>query len=261
MSTSPLTLDSALAALPLDLRRRLIESYASLKAAYVDGQFDACGLRAGKACETIVRVLESHLTGTYTPFTEKIGNFSDACRRLEKLPKSAGSESMRIIIPRAIEFVYTLRNKRDIGHVGGDVDANQIDSSSAVRVVDWCLSELIRETHTLSLEEAQAILDSIAERQVPLVWATGGVKRVLDATLSHSEQTLLLLYNDPDTAIPVEDLATWVGVARVSNYRERVLRRLHSQRLVEFDVSTQMVMLSPTGVRSAEEILRLRGAA
>ena len=40
-------------------------------------------------------------------------------------------------------FLYALRNKRDIGHVGGDIEANEIDALIAARVADW-LARILR---------------------------------------------------------------------------------------------------------------------
>jgi hypothetical protein len=178
----------------------------------------------------MIRILQNELTGTYKPLGERLSAFDQEASALGRLPKDTGPESLRIIMPRALVFLYTLRNKRGIGHEGGDVDANEIDAAVCVRTADWCLSELIRVVHTLSLEEAQALLDAIAERNVPQVWAIAGVKRVLDPTLKTREQVLVLLYSDPDTAVPFEDLFTWVEYGRKDKFQERVLTPLHRER-------------------------------
>jgi hypothetical protein len=262
MSTTPSTLDDALGKVPTQFRSRLLEHYRSLKSAYTDRQFDACGLRAGKLCETLLRYLQHELTGTSTAFGTKLPNMTDECLRLEKLLATSGHESLRVLIPRALNFAYTLRNKRDFGHVGGEVDANEIDAATVVRLMDWCLSEIVRITLAVPLEDAQAILDAIAERQIPLVWAVpGGRKRVLDPSLSQADQTLVLLYSDIETAIPVEDLADWVGTKRPDHFRARAIAGLQQKRLVEFDEETRTVILSPTGADAAEGILAKKRTA
>jgi hypothetical protein len=163
------SLETALSSVPGALRSRLLARYRELKAAFVNGQYDACGLRAGRLAEVLLRVLQDELTGGYTPLGSRLGQFDQECLKLERLPQTAGVESLRVIMPRALNFLYTLRNKRGIGHEGGDVDANEIDAATAVRLADWCISELIRVVHAISLEEAQALLDTIAEREVPQV--------------------------------------------------------------------------------------------
>ena len=246
------TLETALSGVPAPLRSRLLTRYGELKAAYVNGQYDACGLRAGLLCEVLLRVLQSELTGTYIPLGSRLGRFDSECLKLENLPQSAGSEGLRVIMPRALNFVYTLRNKRGIGHEGGDVDANEIDAATAVRVADWCISELIRVVHAISLEEAQALLDAIAEREVPQVWSVANAKRVLDPSLNYREQTLLLLYAERGP-VPVEDLFAWTEHSRMDNFRTQVLRPLHRERLLEYDRETETAVLSPTGAERVDE--------
>ena len=251
MSTAS-PLEAALGGVPTTLRTRIIDRYKVLKQAYVNGQYDACGLRAGRFAEVMIRILQNELTGTYTPLGQSLRPFDQETAALEKLTKAAGPDSLRVIMPRALAFLYTLRNKRGIGHEGGDVDANEIDAATCVRTADWCLSELIRVVHTLSLEEAQALLDAIAERDVPHVWAIAGVKRVLDPGLTAREQVLVLLYSDADTAVPVEDLITWVEYSRADHFRTKILTPLHRARLVEFDRDTNTVLLSPLGAIETE---------
>ena len=235
------------------LRTRLIERYTSLKHAYVNGQFDACGLRAGRLCEIVLRVLQNELTGTYKPLGAKLDPFDRECLALERLPKASGPEGLRVVMPRALNFLYTLRNKRGFGHEGGEIDANEIDAATAVRIADWCIAELVRALNAVPLEDGQALLDAIASREIPQVWSVGGVKRVLARGLSYREQTLLLLYSDPDTAVLVEDIAKWIEHPRISDYRKDVLQPLHRARLVEYDRDNEVVIVSPTGARFVED--------
>ena len=211
MSTraNELALETALSSIPKRFRSRIIETYVGLKSAFAEGQYDACGVRAGKFCETMLRLLQDRLTAASIPFGQKIPNLEKECAKLEQLPVASAPESLRVMIPRAISFLYTLRNKRGIAHVGGDVDANEIDAAACIRIADWCLCELIRVVHTLSLEEAQALLDAIAVRQLPQVWTVVGKKRILDSSLDYKSQTLLLLYSEKEAGIPAEDLFQW----------------------------------------------------
>jgi len=250
------TLEAALAGIPTQFRSKLITAYRDLKAAYVEGKHDTCGLRAGRFAEVLLRLLQNHLTKTFTPFGQKIQNFTDECHKLERLAQTAGPESLRLLIPRALNFLYSLRNKRGISHVGGEVDANAIDAATCVRVADWCLAELMRIVHTVSLEEAQELLDAISAKQIPHVWAVMGRRRVLHRGLDYPSQALLLLYSAAENAIPVEDLFDWVEHPRLANFRADVLGRLHEARFIEYDKETQMVVLSPKGVDRVEnEIL------
>jgi hypothetical protein len=255
------TLESALSAVPTQFRGRLIKSYRDLKSAYSGGQHDACGLRVGRFCEIVLRFLQDHLTQAFIPFGTKIQNFDDECKKLEKSPKAAGPEDLRVIMPRALAFLYTLRNKRGIGHEGAEVDANEIDAATMVRGADWCLCELIREFHKLPLEDAQSILDAITDRQLPDVWSVAGKKRVLRQDLNFQSMTLLLLYSERETSVAAEDLCSWTEHSNLSNYRRDVLKPLHAQRLIEYDEDSKMAILSPTGIAKVEDTILKPGRA
>jgi hypothetical protein len=250
-------LESALASIPGQFRRRIIDSYLEIKRRYgealFDSSFDAAGLSSGKFTESVFRFLQHHLTGTYIPFGQNIPNFADEIRKLIQVPATAGIESLRIIIPRALVFLYTLRGKRGIGHVGGDVEANSIDASTIVRVVDWIMCELIRAFHKLSLEEAQAIVDTLASRNYPEIWEVGGKKRVLRTDLDYKDKVLLLTYTDIQGGVMVEDLFDWTEHYDLSKFKARVLKPLHQTRLIEFDRESDFVFLSPLGVKEVEE--------
>lgn len=250
-------LEKALISISDTFRSKIVSSYLEVKHRYAksarDASWDTSGLSAGKYCESVLRFLQKELTGSYTPFGQHIANFADECRILVSLPKNKGLESLRIIIPRALVFLYTLRGKRGIGHIGGDVAANEIDSVTVVRVCDWIFCELIRIYHGLSLEEAQGIVDSISVRNIPEVWEIAGKKRVLRSGLNYKQKTLLLAYSETEEGVLVEDLFTWCEHKHLPSYRRDVLRGMHNDRLIEYDKENEMVFLSPLGVQEVED--------
>jgi hypothetical protein len=249
------TLDEALGNVPKKLREKLVRTYKDLKSSFVQGHFESSGLSAGKFCEIALRVLQQSLTGTFIPFGDKVPNYKSACDKLEQLSSTAGPESLRILMPRALNFLYTLRNKRGIGHVGGDIDANEIDAATCVRLADWCLSELIRVFHSLPIEEAQSLVDSIAERSLPVVWEILGKKRILQKGIGYKGQVLLLLYSQPSNGVPLEDLREWTENPRKDNFVRTVISPLHKERLVEYDRDTDFVIISPSGSKRVEDDL------
>jgi hypothetical protein len=253
-------LQDALANVPADYKNRLIKSYLELKSRHAEGTHDAAGLSAGKLCETVLRLLQSQLGQAVTPFGQQIPNFHDVCESFAKVPKVNGNESLRIVIPRALSFLYTLRSKRGIGHVGGDIDANAIDGATIGRVADWIVCELIRIFHKMSLEDADALVSSLAARDIPEIWEVGGKKRVLRHDLDFKQKTLLLLYKTIDSAVLAEDLCSWTKYSNLGVYRKKILRPLDTANLIEYDRETETVIISPLGSqRVVEEILRHPG--
>jgi hypothetical protein len=252
IASASLDLDAALGALPAVIRKRLVSNYANLKRPAFESHSDALGHQAGKLAEVLLRALQHWLTDTYIPLSTGLRNFKGECEKIEALPKSTGPEGLRILMPRALVFLYSLRNKRDFGHAGGEVDANQIDAATAVRLADWCMCELVRVSKTVPIEDAQLICDAIAQRKLPVVWSVLGRKRILNTSHTYREQTLLLLYSDLDSAIPTEDLFEWTGHSNRGHYRRDVLSALHRTRLIEWDRETDMALISPTGIAEVE---------
>jgi hypothetical protein len=111
----------------------------------------------------------------------------------------------------------------------------------------WVVAELIRVFHDLAIDEAQAIVDSLAEVTLPLVWSEGGIKRVLRPGLTLKRQVLLLAGSTPSkTSLP--DLERWIE-PKSEGYLLRAVRELHSLRQVEFQESDGLVQLLPPGAK------------
>jgi hypothetical protein len=146
-----------------------------------------------------------------------------------------------------------------VAHVGVDDFfaaagfTNRVPSGSCA--VGGTGEELIRITSTLPMEDAQRVVDALAERELPIVWSGAGRKRVLKANLARRDQVLTLLYSEPDEATPIEDLCTWVEAPRLDQFKNRVILPMHNDRLVEYDRDTETVILLPPGMSTAEALL------
>src|SRR4051812_4123424 len=79
-------LKAALAAIPDRFRNHILRSYLTLKSRISLNDFEAAGLSAGKFCESVLRSLQHHLTGSSIPFGTPVPNFADQCRNLVQLP-------------------------------------------------------------------------------------------------------------------------------------------------------------------------------
>lgn len=248
-----LVAESALGALPPGLRGELLNEYAKIARNYREGRWEAAELDGGRFCEIVFTICSGFLNGgQYPASASKPARFADDCAALGKLPASRGPKSVRVGIPRVLVALYDVRNNRGVGHVGGEVDANHMDATFVLHTAQWVMAELVRIFHTTDTVTASAVVDSLVDRTLPVIWAVGDRKRVLTTGLPLSKQTLLLVYGEPagrsDRAL-AEDL----GQPRLSDYR-RVLRRLHKERLVEYSADGT-VAISPTGARLVEDDL------
>lgn len=245
-------IDAALSVLPKKLRKRLISYYMEMKTAYLRGNHDMCGIRAGKFSEVLVRCVQQLLEGKFTPLGTTL-NIHKETLRLENLPKTTDMETLRLLIPRAICFLYTLRNKRGFAHAGGDLDSDPVDAATCSHIAGWCLCELIRVIHHLPLEDARILVELISKREIPYFWSVGGKKRILREGLNYSDQTLLLLYSEGDMFVSVKDIFNWVEYSRMDSFRVRILKTLHQSRLIEWNKDENTVTISPTGIKEVED--------
>ena len=255
--TSAIDFSAALAVIPEALRQPLLETFSTIVRNYREGRWEPSELNGGKFCEVVYSILRGHIDGRFPTAPSKPRNMIDACKTLETGGASF-PRAVRIQIPRMIIALYEIRNNRGVGHVGGDVDPNQMDARVVLETAKWILADLIRIFHpqSISTEVATGIVDSLVERTVPAVWKVGDIRRVLNAAMKARDQVLLLLYsvNGPVTSA---DLYKWVEHSNVSVFRKQVLGQLHRERLVDFNVSTGLVTLSPTGIREVETTLPL----
>jgi len=245
---SPQTLSQ----IPSCLRDPLVSEYQDIVRNYMDRRWRPSELSGGRFCEIVYTILAGYASGSYAASPSKPRDFVSACRILEN--SSHVPRSFQILIPRLLPALYEFRNNRNVGHVGGDVDSNHMDSVAVLNTASWIMGELVRVLHQLSsTEEAQAVVNALVERRTPLVWGEGDTKRVLDPRMSFCEQVLVLVASATAPTL-ASDLLIWTECSGRS-YLNKLLRRLHKEREVEFNEQTDKVMILPPGAKRAEEVL------
>lgn len=234
--------------LPAELVDTLLTSYDELKRNFYLGKHEPAELNGGKFCEVCIRLLQCETNGgKYTPIGISISDLIGKLRDFERVPATMASESYRIHIPRVLTAMYNIRNKRGVGHLGGDVNPNSADASLLAACADWVMAELFRIHYQCSLDEAQSIVNALVQRRLTLVHELEKVKRVLLPSLSHKDQTVLLLASIYPKRASENELLSWIEPANKSRYRNKVLRLLHNERLIEHDESGWCIIL-PTGL-------------
>lgn len=249
------TPDQALKPLVEGLREPLLQEFNSIMNNYLETRWAPSELSGGRFCEIVYTVLEGYATGSYASSPSKPRNFVSACRRLEN--HTGVPRSFQILIPRLLPALYEIRNNRGVGHVGGDVNPNFMDSTAVVSTASWVMAELIRVLHRVSTAEAQQLVDNLVERRLPLVWKSGDLRRVLDPKLSLKDQILLLIASTA-IKVPVDRLFQWLDYGDRA-YFNRLLRRLHRDRFIEFDGESQEVEMLPPGSDYVSDLLAAKG--
>jgi hypothetical protein len=210
---------------PPGLRIPLIEEYNSIVQNFSEQRWTPAELSGGKFCEIVYTILDGHAKGSFPSKPGKPAKFVDACKKLES--NAHVPRSFQILIPRLLPALYEIRNNRNVGHVGGDVDPNFMDSTAVLGTANCIMAELVRVFHSVSTPEAQAIVNALTERRVPLVWQFGDIKRVLNPKLALRDQILVLLASSVG-AVQVAELQRWTEAKNLAHFR-KTLRGLHTQ--------------------------------
>ncbi|MES2861078.1 MAG: hypothetical protein V4701_06365 [Pseudomonadota bacterium] len=243
---------------PHTLEDELFEKYREIERNFRERRWEPAELNGGKLSEVAYTILRGHVDGSFPPKATKPSNFYDACLALSQAPLHLG-KSVRIQLPRLLVALYEIRNNRNVGHIGGDVDPNHMDAVCVLHMAKWVVSELIRILHGVTLSEASDLVEALSDREIPLIWDTGSIKRVLDVKLTMLEKTLVLLYSEAGS-VPESDLLKSLEHSNPSIYRRDILRKAHKERLVEYDPAAKTVKISPLGARRVEVVVLPKSA-
>lgn len=246
-----ITPEQALSTIPDGLRKPLLKEFKGIMNNFMERRWASSELSAGRFCEIVYSVLDGHAKGSFPSAPSKPINYVDACRRLES--NSNVPRSFQILIPRLLPALYEIRNNRNVGHVGGDVNPDFMDSSAVVSIASWILAEMVRVFHDISTEEAQQIVDNLTERRILLVWKSGDIRRVLNPNMSLRDQILILIGSVAGKA-KVDDVFSWTG-SKNSQYFRKTIRQLHNRRFVELYEGVGEIEILPPGADYVADLL------
>ena len=239
--------------IPETLRDELISTYSEIDRNFRERRWEPSELNGGKLCEVVYTIIKGHVDGSFPNSASKPSNMVAACRNLEQAGATV-PRSLRIQIPRMMIALYEIRNNRGVGHVGGDVDPNEMDATCVLQMAKWIVCELVRVFHCTSTSEAESLVGALSERELPLIWRVDDVVRVLDTTMSSADKTLALLYSCAD-GLAVADLVRYIEYSNASVYRKTVMSKLHGSRLLEFNSRKGTAKISPLGARHVETVV------
>jgi hypothetical protein len=249
MSIQRSKLESALSIqFPKDVLAALLDEYQLIKQQFFLRKFQPTELNAARFSECIIRLIEFLDTGSYTALgkqleTQKIINraSNNTC-----LP-----EGIRFFIPQLTRVLLDIRNKRNVAHVGGEVDPNYSDSLFVSHSADWILVELIRNYHANSIDEARKIVASITETKIPVIVEIDDFIRVQNTTLKADQKTLLILYHRQPDKVSDADLMKWVRYTNTSRYRTKILKSLDDEALLHYE--NGLCVILPKGILYVEK--------
>lgn len=248
--------EDAFSVLPATLQKDLLDAFNEIVKNYREHRWEPSELNGAKLCEAVHTICVGWLEGgTYPGRAKKPRNLPQACWDMEKTYQHvADSRTTRILIPRMMLGLYDIRNNRGVGHAGAEVDPNMMDATVVLYTAKWLVAELVRLLHTLTTEEATAIVDGLIDREVSWVWTHGDKKRVLHTGMTWKHQTLVLLLTEAGD-VAEADLFRWLEHPGLPSFRKDVLKQLHKARLIDYDTDKRTVRLLPPGVTAAEDLV------
>jgi hypothetical protein len=199
----------------------------------------------------VYSIIAGRATGLYPPQASKPSDFVAACKALEN--RTSLERGLRILASRMLPPLYEIRNNRDVGHVGGDVDPNYMDSAFSIAAASWLLAELIRVFHQLDVRDAKRLVDQITQIKTPSVWIEEDIRRVLNPKMKLSDQCLLLIAS-AGTEATFSKLLDWTETKN-RTYMKRIIAELHKIRQIEAAQPDIKIRLLPAGAEKVRALL------
>jgi hypothetical protein len=248
-------IESSLAAqAPVQVVKALLDAYSELKDNFNFERFRPSELEGGRFAEAAIRVVQHLATGSHHPMGKPLPPFDKILGTLETIPSAKAHDSLRIHIPRALWAIYGIRNRRDVGHIGGDVNPNRADAYFVIALCDWVLAELIRLTFSCSLVEAQAMVDNLVERKVPIIQDFAGFQKILRTDLSIPDRIMVLAYKNGANGVRIDDLEKWLKPVKPGPIGVAVLRL---DRKAFVHRGDDNCFITPLGIRYVEQNISL----
>ena len=176
-----------------------------------------------------LRLIQYEIDGAYTGVDDRLPSFHDEVIRFGKTPKAHG-ETIRFHIPRALEVIHDIRNKRDVGHPKEELNANYSDATLSRQGSSWVLAELIRVHYIGDMNKAQNIVDELVKFQIPVIQDFDGFLKILNPRLKYPQELLLWALFRKTEGITIEDIEKWSKNKYKRSYTNLALKRLEEER-------------------------------
>lgn len=238
---------------PAPLVKALLDAYAELKDNFNFEKFRPSELEGGRFAEAAIRIVQHLATGSHDSMGKPLPRFDNIVKALENVPAANAHESLRIHLPRALSTIYGVRNRRDVGHIGGDVNPNRADAYFVVAVCDWVLAESIRLTFNCPLVEAQGMVDNLVERRIPIVQDFGGFPKILRTDLTIPDRIMALAYRTGANGFSVGDLQKWLKPVKPGPLGVALLRLDRDKAFLHRDGDQCFITMA--GIRHVEKNL------
>jgi hypothetical protein len=154
----------------------------------------------GKFVETMVQIMQYLEKGQYDKQPAVDNYLKDIENRGTTLP-----DSLKLLVSRIARSIYSLRNKRGIGHKG-EVDPNIMDLKYIFSGCQWILAELVRVYHVSHPDDAEKLIEVIGITPSVIIEDFGNFKTVLNRQIKPTDELLILLYSYYPSYVSVDQI-------------------------------------------------------
>ena len=227
----------------------VLDHYSILKRAARLDQYETCLVNGGKFVEAVLKCLHYLQTGREVDSVK----VDEIVRQLENA--AALNDFERLTIPRILRAIYECRNKRGGAH-NSSFDPTKMDSTFVVAASNWVVEELARLYLTNDPVAAQALVQNLLVKDLPMVEELDGDYVILESDLPARIQQELILYHHYPERCSTKDLIRWVHNHTANNVRTTLRNMKRKNLLHENELGWK---LTEAGVRDAEsEIAKLQ---
>jgi len=230
--------------LPAPVADGLAAQYRVLRRDVVTGTLGRSA--PGKFVEHFVQALQHICTGSY----EASPNVDQFLRTVESTYPTL-DEGLRICGSRLARSMYSLRNKRNIAHIGS-IDPNTADLKLLLFGAEWILCELLRQNTRTASADAEHVVASVLTPLSPVLEDIDGQKLVF-GNLNARSEILVLLHSVYPSRMTLTELCKHANRRAPATIRKES-RALWNDRLV-VGTPNDGYRLSSQGFRLAEEII------
>jgi len=223
------SLNSALSGVPLEISDALGKEYQNIESRFIRRDWSPAELNGGRFAEAVLRYLEWKQSGVkYTPIGSQL-NRQNVINIISHDPKIP--DGLRFHVLTCAELLLDIRNKRDVAHLGKQVDVREMDSRLVLRLAKWTLAEIIREEASLLPKEIQQLIDNLSVKEIPLIEEIDGDILVVGKHLLAIEQALAVLYHSYPGSVEIKMLCQAVRYKNSARFRS-LLEEKANDRIV-----------------------------
>lgn len=238
---------------PNELVAKINETYYNAICEYKKRNWQYFGNEVGRFIEIAIRIIEFKTEGKYNKLEDKLPIFNEKRLKDFEQSKICDNISFKILIPRQLYSMYTIRNKRGMIHIN-NIDPNYMDATLLLNMQKWVLAEFVRNSSRLNYEESLNIIDCIIAKENSLIWIEDNIFKILDNSLNLEEKILCILYYENN--INEKRLFELSEYSNITMFKKK-LQLMHKEQKINY--SANKITISPIGISIAEQKLNKIG--